>query len=152
MDQTDTRVTAGVRVFYAWWRRVQVTSAIVTVDDVNYVVREMRGLRVRRGRVRPVRRVVVALAVVQAAVVGLALVKLVQANGATVVSYGVVAAQLLATAVLCGLARMRWPRPSQLWVSYRGEPTLLFECGDRYEFGKMARAVAKAMRAQRLLK
>jgi hypothetical protein len=152
MDQAETRVTPGVRELYAWWRGVRVTEAAVTVADVTYVVRDMRGLRERRGNLRPVRRVVVGVVVAQAMVVGLALAGLVRANGATPVSYGVGAAQVLTTAVLIGLARMRWPRPGQLWVTYRGEPTMLFECADRYEFGKVERAVNKAMQAQRLVK
>jgi hypothetical protein len=40
----------------------------------------------------------------------------------------------------------------ELWALYRGEPTMLYRSPDRYEFGKVRRAVQRPMHAHRLLK
>jgi hypothetical protein len=91
------------------------------------------------------------VAVGQAVVVVLALLGLIQLHGPTPAVYAVVAAQALTTTVLVGLALVRWPTPMELWGLYRGAPTMLYRDADRIEFGKVLRAVERAMLAQRLL-
>jgi hypothetical protein len=152
MDQIETPVAPGERELYAWWRGVRVTETTVTVVDGAYAVREMRGLRERSGALLPARRVVVSLAVAQAAIAAMALAKLVRIDGLTPVVFAVGTAAVLVGIVLVAVGRLRWPRPTELWVSYRGEPTMLYRSTDRYEYGKVLRAVQRAMLAQRLLK
>jgi len=50
------------------------------------------------------------------------------------------------------VALLRWPRPRQLWAVYRDEPTMLYVNADRYEFGKVQRAVRRAMLSHRNVK
>ena len=61
-------------------------------------------------------------------------------------------AQALTTTTVVTLALVCWPTPMELWALYRGEPTMLYRGADRYEFGKVRRAVQRAIYAHRLLK
>jgi hypothetical protein len=152
MDQMQTRMAPGTREQYGWWRGVQVTDATMTVDGRTYQVGQLRWLRVQPGRPRPVRRVVLGVAVTLAAVVALALAGFVETNGVTAAVYAVAVGQGLMTVGLVGFALARWRRPMELWAAYRGEPTMLYRNADRYEFGKVQRAVQRAMVTHRLLK
>jgi hypothetical protein len=96
--------------------------------------------------------VVLGVAVTQAAIAALALAGLVQMHGATTVIYVIAVAQGLVTTGLVGLALAVWPRPMELWATYRSEPTMLYRNADQYEFGKVRRAVQRAMHTHRLLK
>ena len=152
MDQTDTRGAPRIHEHYALWRGVRVTDATFSVGDRAYDITELRRLREQPGRPQPARQRVLGLAVAQAAVVVIALVGLTRLDGATTVLYVGGAMQAVATTVLVGLALMRWPTPIELWAVYHGEPTMLYRAADRYEFGKVERAVQRAMLSHRLLK
>ncbi|HEY7223301.1 MAG TPA: DUF6232 family protein [Micromonosporaceae bacterium] len=152
MDQTETRDRPRVREHYAWWRGVQVTDATVTADGRTFAVEDLRRLREHPGRPQPVRRAVLGVAVAQAAVVAFALAGLVYLNGAGATVYVVAVAQAFTTTVLVVVALVRWPTPVQLWALYRGEPVMLHEDPDPIEFGKVRRAVERAMHTHRLLK
>lgn len=141
-----------VREHYGLWRGVRVTEATLRVGDRTYQISELRRLRERNGRPQPARRAVVAAAVGQAAIVGLVVAGLVQARGWTPILAVLAAAQALFTCGLVGLALIRWPTPKELWAVHQGEPTMLYRDADRYEFGKVRRAVERAMLARRLLK
>lgn len=152
MDQAEIRGAPRIREHYALWRGVEVTEATLRIGDRSYQISELRRLRERPGRSQPIRRAVLGVAVTQALVVLLAVGGLVHVNGWSPALAAVVAAQVLVTTILVGLALVRWPTPSELWALYRGEPTMLYRGADRYEFGKVRRAVERAMLARRLLK
>jgi uncharacterized protein DUF6232 len=152
MDQLETWAEAAVREQYGWWRGVQVTNTTMTVGDLTYEIDELRWLRVERGRPPMVRRVVLSVAATQAAIVALALAALAQMNGVSTMTYLGGVAQMVFTTVLVGVTLVIWPRPLELWAEYRGEPTMLYGNGDRYEFGKVHRAVRRAMLWQRMVK
>ncbi len=150
MDQMQAR--AGPRVHYLPWRGVRVTDVTLTVGDQEYAIRHLRQLRVRAGRNQPVRRAVIGVAVAQAVVVAAALAGLVYASGPSATVYVVGVAQALLTTGLIAVAVAKWRRPTELWAHYRGEATMLYRGADRFEFGKVKRAVDKAVAEQRLLK
>lgn len=150
MDQMPTR--AEPRVHYLPWRGVRVTDVMLTVGDRQYAIRQLRQVRVRPGRQQQVRRVVVGIAIAQALVVAAALAALVVTNGWSVAIYVLGIAQGLFTTGLMAVAVAKWPRPAELWAIYRGEATMLYRGSDRFEFGKIKRAVDKAIAEQRLLK
>jgi hypothetical protein len=152
MDQMQIQMAPGTREQYGWWRGVRVTDATMTVDGRTYEVGQLRWLGMQPGRQRPMRRVVLGVALTQAAVVALVLAGMVQAHGVTAVVYAVAAGDGLITIGLVGLALARWRRPMELWAAYRGEPTMLYRSADRFEFGKVTRAVQRAMLSQHLIK
>ena len=152
MDQTQIRGNPRIREHYAPWRGVHVTEAMLQVDDRTYQIRDLRRLQERRGRAQPIRQAVLGVAVGQGLVVALAVAGLAQANGWTPALVALMVAQALTTLILVGLALVRWPTPAELWALHQGEATLLYRGADRYEFGKVRRAVERAMRTRRLLK
>lgn len=152
MDQTQIRGAPRELEHYALWRGVRVTETTLRIGDRTYQIGDLRRLRERRGRWQPMRRVALGVAVAQGLVVMVAVGGLVHLNGWSLTLLAVAAAQALVTTVLVGTALVRWPTPWELWALYRGEPTLLYRDADRYEFGKVRRAVERAMLARRLLK
>jgi hypothetical protein len=150
MDQTQIRGTPREIEHYALWRGVHVTETTLRIGDRTYQVSELRQLWERRGRWQPMRRLVLGVAATQALVVLVAVANLVRLSGWGLALVAV--AEALVTAALVGVALVRWPTPSELWALYRGVPTLLHRDADRYEFGKVRRAVERAMLAHRLLK
>jgi hypothetical protein len=152
MDQTQIRGAPREREHYALWRGVRVTEETLRIGDRTYRIGDLRRLRAGRGRSQPMRRVVVGAAMAQALVVLAAVGGLVHVNGWSLTLVTVVAAQALVTMILVGVALVRWPTPYELWALYRGEPTLLYHDADRYEFGKVRRAVERAVLARRLVK
>jgi hypothetical protein len=134
------------------WRGVQVTDATLRVGDRTFQINALRRLQERPGRPQRARRAVLALAAGQAAVAGSAVAGLVQLEGWTPLLAAVVAAQALVSTVLVGLALIRWPTPTELWALHQGEVTMLYRDADRYEFGKVRRAVERAMFSHRLHK
>lgn len=149
---TGKRPAPRRREHYGWWRGVQVTDSTLCVGDRTFWISDLRRLQERTGRPQSVRRAVLAVTTGQAAVVALAVAGLVQAGGWTPVLAVVVAVQALATTALVGLALIRWRAPAELWAVHQGELTLLYRDADRYEFGKVRRAVERAMVSHRLLK
>jgi hypothetical protein len=101
---------------------------------------------------QPTLRAVLGVILVEAAVVAAALAGVSYAEGASPPVYVFGGAHALASTILIGLALVRWPTPIELWAEHRGQPTRLYGCPDRFEFGKVRRAVDRAMIAQRLLK
>jgi Family of unknown function (DUF6232) len=162
MDQAQTHDRAAApaapergrypREHYAPWRGVHVTEAILRVGDRTYEIARLRRLRELPGRPQPARQTVLGIAAGQAAIVAIAVGGLVNLNGWTPVLGAVVAAQALVTTALVGLALLRWRTPTELWALHHGELTMLYRNADRYEFGKVRRAVERAMLAQRLVK
>lgn len=150
MDQAQTREPPRIQEQYAPWRGVQVTDAELRVGDRTYQIAELRRLREQIGRPQPVRQVVLGVSVAQTVVTALAVAGLAYVNGWTPALVVVVAAQALATTVLVGVSLVRWPTPIELWALYRGELTMLYRNPDRYEFGKVRRAIERAMHARRL--
>jgi hypothetical protein len=140
------------REHYGLWRGVQVTDATLRVGERTFQINDLRRLRERAGRPHPIRRAVLAVAIGQTAVVAFAVAGLVQMNGWTTALGAVSGVQAFATTVLVGVALVRWPTPSELWAVHRGELTMLYRDTDRYEFGKVRRAVERAMISHRLLK
>jgi hypothetical protein len=125
---------------------------MLRVGERTYEIAGLRRLRELPGRPQPARQTVLGVAAGQAAVVAVAVGGLVHLNGWTAVLVLVTAAQVLVTTALVGLALLRWPTPTELWALHHGELTMLYRGADRYEFGKVRRAVERAMLAQRLLK
>jgi len=152
MDQLQIREPFRVKEQYALWRGVRVTDATMWVGDRTYDIKDLRRLQEKQGRPQTTRRAVLVVAAAQAAVVVLALASLVHLNGWTVTLALVAVAQALTTTFVVTLALVRWPTPKELWALHRGEPTVLYRGADRYEFGKVRRAVQRAMHAHRLLK
>jgi len=152
MDQTQIRGTPRVREHYALWRGVQVTDATLRVGDRTYQISDLRRLRERQGRPQPIRRAVLSVAVAQGLMVGLAVAGLVNQNGWTPALGALLAAQTFTTIILVGVALVRWPTPTELWALHRGELIMLYRTADRYEFGKVRRAVERAVIARRMLK
>jgi hypothetical protein len=145
------RIRSG-REHYGLWRGVQVTDAQLRVGDRTFDIGELRRLREKTGRAPLARRVVMAVAAGEAVIAGFVIAGLVQAGGWTVVLVVLATAQVLFTGAMTGLAVVRWPTPRELWAMHHDEPTLLYRDPDRYEFGKVRRAVERAMLARRLLK
>lgn len=152
MDQTQIRGAPRELEHYALWRGVRVTETTLRMGDRTYQISDLRRLRERRGRWQPMRRVVLGVAAAQGLVVTVAVGGLVHLNGWSLTLLTVAAAQALVTTALVGVALVRWPTPLELWALYRGEPTMLHRDADRYEFGKVRRAVERAMLARRMLK
>ena len=152
MDQTQIRGAPREVEHYALWRGVRVTGTSLRIGNRTYQISDLRRLRERRGRWQPMRRVVLGVAAAQALIVTVAVGGLVRLNGWSLILLAVAAAQVLVTAALVGAALMCWRTPHELWALYRGEPTMLYRDADRYEFGKVRRAVERAMLARRLLK
>jgi hypothetical protein len=154
MDSLRDQANAwGVNEWYRRWRGLRVDDVTVDVGDQRYEVRHLRRLRVERGPVRRAVRVTLVLAAGQALLVTATLVGLVEEHGGATAEVLLLAfTDAVATAVLVGLALTRWPRTLQLWAEYRGAQVLLHENADRYEFGKVRRAVERAMLSHRLLK
>lgn len=152
MDQAQIRGAPRERELYALWRGVRVTEETLRIGDRAFRISDLRRLRERRGRWQPMRRVVVGVAAAQGLVVLAAVGGLVHLNGWSLTLVAVVLAQVLVTTALIGAAVVRWPTPYELWALYRGEPTMLYRDADRYEYGKVRRAVERAVLARRLLK
>jgi fatty acid desaturase len=152
MDQAQIRGAPRERELYALWRGVRVTEETLRIGDRAFRISDLRRLRERRGRWQPMRRVVVGVVAVQALVVLAAVGALVGLHGWSLTLVAVVLAQVLVTTALVGAALVRWPTPFELWAECQGESTLLYRDADRYEFGKVRRAVERAMFARRLLK
>jgi hypothetical protein len=152
MDQAQTRETSRIKEQYALWRGVLVTDAAMMVGDRTYDIRDLRRLEERHGRPQPTRRAVLWVAAAQTSVVVLALAGLVHINGWTATLYLIAAGQALVTIVVVTLAMVCWRTPTELWAIHRGEPTMLYRDTDPYEFGKVRRAVQRAMHSHRLLK
>jgi hypothetical protein len=152
MDQIRTRDVEGDREQYGWWRGVRVTDAIMAVGDVAYDVGQLSWLRVERGRAPAVRAVVLSVVATETTIVGLAAARLVQLNEPTMLVCLIGLVQILFTVGMVAFAVLRWPRPRQLWAVYRDEPTMLYTNADRYEFGKVHRAVRRAMLSHRNVK
>lgn len=152
MGQTRIREAPPARELYALWRGVRVTEETLRIGDRVYRIGDLRRLRDRRGRWQPMRRVVVGVAAAQALVVLATVGGLVHLNGWSLTLVAVVLAQVLVTTALVAMALVRWPTPYELWALYRGEPTLLYRDADRYEYGKVRRAIERAVLARRLLK
>lgn len=152
MDRLQTRESFRIKEQYALWRGVRVTDATMWVGDRTYEIEDLRRLQEKQGRPQSIRRAVLVVATAQSTVVALALAGLVHLNGWTVTLSLFAVAQALTTTIVVTVALVRWPTPMELWALYRGEPTMLYRSPDRYEFGKVRRAVQRAMHAHRLLK
>jgi Family of unknown function (DUF6232) len=152
MDRLDTRGSPLIREHYALWRGVQVTDVALDVGDRTYQIQDLRRLREQRGSMQPTLRAALGVILAEAVVVAAALAGVVYADGTSPAVYVFGGAHALASTILMGLCLVRWPTPIELWAEYRGQPTRLYSCPDRYEFGKVRRALERAMFAHRLLK
>lgn len=152
MDQIETRGSPPIREHYALWRGVRVTEVALVVGDRTFQIRDLRRLREQRGSMQPTLRAALGVIIAEAVVVAVTLAGLVYAEGASPAVYVFGGAHALASTILIGLCLVRWPTPIELWAEYRGQLIRLYSCPDRFEFGKVRRAIERAMIAHRLLK
>jgi hypothetical protein len=139
------------RVFYPWKRGVRVTDTEFCADGRRFALRDLGNVGWRHGSMQASRRAAVDIIVVETVLVATVLA------GATAMVrpslvIGVVAAVYVIGAVLaCWLGARRWPTPLLLCGDYRGAPTVLFASSDPVEFGKISRALMRAVEHNREL-
>jgi hypothetical protein len=134
------------------WRGVRVTDVNLAVNDRTYQIKDLRRLREHRGSTQPALRAALGVILAESVAVGAAPAGVVYADGTSPAVYMFAGSHAIASTVLIGLCLVRWPTPIELWAEYRGQQTWLYSCPDRFEFGKVRRAIERAMFAHRLLK
>jgi hypothetical protein len=98
-------------------------------------------------------RVAVTLIAAQAVVAAVTLAGVAYRNGGPTTQLWLIGlAQLMASAILMMLSAAHWRRPTQLWAEHRGELVHLHEDTDRYELGKVRRAIERAARTHHFRK
>ncbi len=152
MDQLDTRGSPLIREHYGLWRGVRVTEETLVVGDRTYQIQDLRRLREQRGSMQPTLRAALGVIIAEAAVVAATVAGVVYAEGTSPAVYVFGGAHALASTIIIGLCLVRWPTPIELWAEYRGQLARLYSCPDRFEFGKVRRAIERAMIAHRLVK
>jgi Family of unknown function (DUF6232) len=152
MDRLDTRGDPPTREHYPMWRGVRVTDVALAVNGRTYQIKDLRGLREQRGSSQPALRAALGMILAESVAAGVALAGIVYAQGTSPAVYMFAGSHAIASTILIGLCLVRWPTPIELWAEYRGQPTRLYSCPDRFEFGKVRRAIERAMFSHRLLK
>jgi len=131
---------SGEVVFYPWRNGVFVSNVEFCAHGKTYRVGEMTRPVRARGSARAAR--VVAG---QTIVVETVLSAFVAAAAPSVVAALVVVGYLVVVALTLWITITRWPAPRQLWVAYRGTWTMIYTSTDETEFGKVSRALVKAI-------
>ncbi len=133
MSQTRTRL-------YYRYRTILVTSRHVQVGPNRYDVADLDRLMRARGPVHPGALVGGITSVVEAAL----LVPVLTVFREPALWPLAVVALVVPVAVGFACAR-RWPAPYQLLARYRGRQILLYATRDRHEFGRVSRAIMRAV-------
>ena len=134
-----------IRVFYPLYEGVLVTDTWFCAGGVRFAIADLDDLWERSGHIQQARRaaleVIAAEALLVMAVVGVITV----VRGSSTVLYGLASLDLGLAFALVGASAFRWPRPQELWASYRGQRVVIYSGTDPVEFGKVARAAKRAV-------
>jgi hypothetical protein len=134
-----------IRVFYPLYEGVLVTDTWFCAGGLRFPIADLDDLWERSGRIQQARRaaleVIVAEALLVLAVVGV----ITMVRGPSTFLYGLAGLDLGLAVALAGASAFRWPRPLELWASYRGERIVIYRGTDPVEFGKVARAAKRAV-------
>ena len=135
----------AIRVFYPLHKGVLITDTWFCAGGVRFAIADMDRLWERNGHIQRARRaaleVIVAEALLVLAVVGI----MTAVRGPSTLLYGLAGLDLGLAFALASASGLRWPRPHELWASYRGQPLRVYATTDPVEFGKVARAAKRAV-------
>jgi hypothetical protein len=140
--------TPQTREYYSRWRGVCVTGAWFTAHDRHFAIRDLVMPTERPGSMRAARRVSLFLILVETLVVALAVAGSVAVDGISPFVIELIVGYIAATLIVFAFSALRWPTPLELWARHQGQPTLLFVCYDQIEFGKVRRALERAIGAR----
>jgi hypothetical protein len=141
-DQTRPKPERRPAVLYYHHRGFEVTDRTVTADGHRYITAELTDLRRARGATHPGVLTGLVIAVAEGVFVA-PFIGIVRTPWAWVA-----AALALAIPCLVGFyCARRWPAHFELLAEYRGRDVVLFACRDQLEFGRVARAVRRAVEA-----
>jgi Family of unknown function (DUF6232) len=134
-----------IRVLYPLYEGVLITDSWFCAGGVRFAVADLDDLWERSGHIQKARRaaleVIVAEALLVLAVVGV----MTLVRGPSAFLYGLAGLDLGLAFALAGASAFRWPRPLELWASYRGLRVVIYSGTDPVEFGKVARAAKRAV-------
>jgi hypothetical protein len=120
-------------------RGVRITDAYVSVDGSRYAVRDLQGVRTTRG---PFNRMVVRALGGGVSLIAMAILMGAVMPVAMTAAFGL--AGLVAVGTAFVLSRTH-PREMVLWANYRGMELMLMNTRDSIEFGKLTRALRRAL-------
>jgi hypothetical protein len=134
-----------IKVFYPWHEGVLITDTWFCAGGVRFAIADMDDMWERSGHIQKARRaaleVIVAEALLVLAVVGV----MTLVRGPSTFLYGLAGLDLGLAFALAAATALRWPRPLELWASYRGQRVCIHTGTDLVEFGKVARAARRAV-------
>ena len=137
--------SSAIRVFYPLHEGVLITDTWFCSGGVRFAIADLDDLWERHGHIQQARRaaleVIVAEALLVLAVVGV----MTAVRGPSTFLYGLAGLDLGLAFALASATAFRWPRPLELWASYRGQRVRVYTTTDPVEFGKLVRAVKRAV-------
>jgi hypothetical protein len=124
---------------------VLITDKWFCAGGVRFAIADLDSLWERNGHIQQARRaaleVIVAEALLVLAVVGI----MTAVRGPSTFLYGLAGLDLGLAFALASASALRWPRPLELWASYRGQHLRVYATTDPVEFGKVVRAAKRAV-------
>jgi hypothetical protein len=139
------------RVFYPWKRGVRVTDAEFCADGRRFALHDLANVGWRHGSMQSARKAAVEIIVVETVLVATVLAGAMAVVQPSLVIGVVAVVYVIGAVAACWLGARRWPTPLLLCGDYRGSPTVLFATSDPVEFGKVSRALMRAVERNREL-
>jgi hypothetical protein len=118
---------------------------LVCAGGVRFAIADLDDLWERSGHIQQARRAAIEVIVAEALLVLTVVGVITAVRGSSTFMYGLARLDLGLAFALVGASAFRWPRPVELWASYRGERLIIYSGTDPVEFGKVARAAERAV-------